>query len=87
VRRWPEQHFLLADGAARRYQLRSDFAVSGVSIDPDPVLARYDVSYVVWSPNTALAMFLTHDPKWRVVDHAGPAVVFGRRGVQGRGGI
>ena len=63
------------------------FAVSGVSTDPDPVLARYGISYVVWVPNTALAMFLTHDPKWRVVDHAGPAVVFGRRGVQGRGGI
>ena len=62
------------------------FAVSGVSIDPDPVLARYDVSYVVWSPNTPLATFLMHDPTWQIVDHAGPAIIFGRRGVTQSGG-
>ncbi len=63
------------------------FAVSGLSTDPDPVLARYDVSYVVWAPNAPLATYLMHDPKWEVVDHAGPAVIFGRRGDQGRGGL
>ena len=55
------------------------FAVSDVTTDPDPVLARYDVSYVVWSPATALSLFLAHDPRWRVVERSPVAVVFARR--------
>ncbi len=54
------------------------FAVSGLSVDPDPVLSRYHVSYVIWAPNTPLANFLSHDSRWRVVDRTGPAFVFAR---------
>jgi hypothetical protein len=55
------------------------FDVSDVSVNPDPILSRYDVQYVVWGPGTPLYTYLTHDQRWRVVDRAGPAVVFSRR--------
>ncbi len=57
------------------------FAASDVTTDPDPVLARYDVSYVVWSPDAALSVFLAHDQRWRVVERSPVAVVFARRRV------
>jgi hypothetical protein len=57
------------------------FAVTELSTDPDPILARYLVDYVVWAPRTALAEYLGRDQRWLVVDHAGPALVFARRSV------
>ena len=54
------------------------FAVTNVTTNPDPILSRYDVSYVVWKPGTPLALYLSRDPKWTVVDRSGPAVVFAR---------
>jgi hypothetical protein len=55
-------------------------AVIGVAGDPDTVLSRYHVAYVVWPPGTPLATFLAHDPTWHVVDRTGPAEVFARSG-------
>jgi hypothetical protein len=55
------------------------FAVSNVTTDPDSVLARYDVRYVVWAPHTPLALYLANDQRWLVVDRAGPALVFALR--------
>jgi hypothetical protein len=55
------------------------FDVTNVTADPDQVLAAFHVDYVVWSPHTALSVYLGRDPRWRVVDRTGPAVVFARR--------
>ena len=54
-------------------------AVSNLTAGPDPVLARYHVAYVVWAPHTPLALYLAHDPRWRVVDRTPVALVFARR--------
>jgi hypothetical protein len=57
------------------------FAVSEVKTNPDPILARTHVDYVVWPRATALAEYLSHDPQWVVVDRTGPALVFARTSV------
>ena len=59
--------------------LTTFFNVSGLETPPDPVLARYHVSYVVWAPNTALSLYLARDSQWRVVDRSSVALVFARR--------
>jgi hypothetical protein len=56
------------------------FDITNLSIDPDPVLRSYRVDYVVWAPGTALAEFLSHDPRWHVVDRTSVAWVFARTG-------
>jgi hypothetical protein len=55
------------------------FDITNLTINPDPVLRSYDVDYVVWAPDTALAEFLSHDPRWRVVDRTSIAWVFARK--------
>jgi hypothetical protein len=55
------------------------FDVSNLTVDPDPVLSHYQVSYVVWPRGTPLYAYLSHDPTWEVVDRTAPAVVFARR--------
>jgi hypothetical protein len=55
------------------------FAVSDVTTDPDPILSRYDVSYVVWAPDQPLSEYLAHDTKWVVVDRTAQSVTFARR--------
>ncbi|HEX3333600.1 MAG TPA: hypothetical protein VHS57_04620 [Acidimicrobiales bacterium] len=58
--------------------LTTFFNVTNLETPPDPVFERYDVSYVVWAPNTALSLYLSHDPRWRVVDRSSVALVFAR---------
>jgi len=55
------------------------FAITNTTINPDPVLSAYNVSYVVWAPKTSLSVFLSHDPRWQVVDRSSVALVFARR--------
>jgi hypothetical protein len=55
------------------------FAISNVTTDPDPILNRYHVDYVVWAPHTPLEVYLSHSPTWLVVDRTSQAVVFARR--------
>jgi hypothetical protein len=55
------------------------FAVTLMTTNPDPVLSAAHVSYVVWAPDTALSIYLAHDPRWHVVDRSGIALVFARR--------
>jgi hypothetical protein len=57
------------------------FAVSNVTADPDSILSRYHVNYVVWAPDTPLAEFLIHDSRWVVVDRTATALVFSRGSV------
>jgi hypothetical protein len=54
------------------------FDVMNLDTNPDPVLASYDVRYVVWAPSTALGVYLSHDTRWRVVDRSPVALVFAR---------
>jgi hypothetical protein len=55
------------------------FDVTDMTMDPDPLLSAYHVAYVVWAPNTALSLYLSHDPRWHVVDRSQVALVFARR--------
>ncbi len=55
------------------------FSASDLTVDPDPLLSLYHVSYVIWTPRTPLANFLLHDSQWRVIDRTAPALVFARR--------
>jgi hypothetical protein len=54
-------------------------AVTNLTTNPDPVLSASHVSYVVWAPDTPLALYLDHDPRWHVVDRTPVALVFARR--------
>jgi len=54
------------------------FAVGGVTQNPDPVLDRYDVNYVVWPRQSPLSQYLSHDPRWEIVDRTPAALVFAR---------
>jgi len=47
--------------------------------NPDRVLSQYGVSYVVWAPDTPLALYLAHDDRWHVVERSSVALVFARR--------
>jgi hypothetical protein len=55
------------------------FALTELSTDPDPILSRADVSYVVWDGATPLGQYLQHDSHWVVVDRTSVALVFARR--------
>jgi hypothetical protein len=61
--------------------LSSFFAVSNLTADPDRILSRYDVSYVIWEPAQPLSEFLAHDPAWVQVDHTSQSITFARRSV------
>ena len=54
-------------------------AVTNLTTNPDPVLSRSHVAYVVWAPHTPLALYLARDPRWHVVDRTAVALVFARR--------
>ena len=54
-------------------------AVANLTTNPDPVLSGSHVAYVVWAPHTPLALYLSHDPRWHVVDRTPVALVFARR--------
>ncbi len=55
------------------------FDITDMTTDPDPILARYHVSYVVWAPRTGLSEYLSHDARWHLVDRTSVALVFARR--------
>ena len=65
--------------SSRAHVLTEFFAVTDLTTNPDPILAAYHVSYVVWAPRTPLAEYLSHDPRWHVVDRTTVALVFARR--------
>jgi hypothetical protein len=74
-----------ADGRTDLFEgpvLTEFFDITNLTIDPDPVLRSYDVAYVVWAPRSALGEFLSHDPRWHVVDRTPVAWVFARTGAR-----
>jgi hypothetical protein len=50
--------------------------VSGVTVDPDPVFRHWDIRWVMWNKGSPLSVFLSHDPRWKVADRTGAALVF-----------
>ncbi|HZU73365.1 MAG TPA: hypothetical protein VE990_11410 [Acidimicrobiales bacterium] len=52
--------------------------LASVSQDPDILLNRWKVQYVLWTKGSALSVFLSHDHAWRQVFQAGSSVVFQR---------
>jgi hypothetical protein len=59
-------------------------AVDNLTVDPDTVLLRYGVRYVLWQPKTALSVYLSHDPSWRLVRRTQLSSLFERTGGMGR---
>ena len=59
--------------------LNQFFAITSMTTNPDPILSSYHVSYVVWAPRTGLTEYLSHEPRWRLVDRSDMALVFARR--------
>jgi hypothetical protein len=55
------------------------FAITNLTMNPDPSLSAYHVAYVVWAPHTPLAEYLGRDPRWHIVDRTDVAWVFARR--------
>lgn len=51
-------------------------ALDELTADPDTILHRYGVRYVLWEPGSALAVYLAHDPRWQVVRRTKLSVVY-----------
>lgn len=62
--------------------LRTYISVSTLSVNPDRVLNRWGIRWVMWDTGDALSTYLAQDPRWRVKLHAGEAVVFERVGLK-----
>jgi hypothetical protein len=60
--------------------LATYLAVSNLTVDPDTIFRDYRVRYVLWTPGTALATFLQHDPRWQEIYATPAAVIFEHRG-------
>ncbi|HTZ07843.1 MAG TPA: hypothetical protein VMB72_02155, partial [Acidimicrobiales bacterium] len=71
---------VFVDGRTELYTddgvLSTYLAVADLGEDPDPVLRRYHVAYVLWPTDGALARYLGRDPGWRLVWHSSSAEVF-----------
>ena len=50
--------------------------VSTLSVSPDSVFRRWDIRWVLWSRDSALSVFLSKDPRWKLVLTSGDAVVY-----------
>jgi hypothetical protein len=59
--------------------LNEYIAVSQLQKNPDKLLDKQGVTYVVWPKHSALSTYLEADPHWKVVYATGPALVFARR--------
>jgi hypothetical protein len=56
--------------------LQTYLNVSGLTVDPDTVFKHWDVRWVMWNAGSPLSIYLAHDPKWKLVDKTGAALVF-----------
>jgi hypothetical protein len=50
--------------------------VSSVVINPDPVFERWDIRWVMWNTGTALSVYLSADPRWKVAFRSGDDIVY-----------
>lgn len=53
--------------------------VSGLTVTPGKVLDRFDVRWVLWPAGQPLSVYLSHDPRWRLVRRFHLGLVFERR--------
>lgn len=63
--------FYLADGILAQY-----LQAMRLTIDPDIILSRWRIRYVLWPPATPLATFLDQDPSWKLIDETRAALLF-----------
>lgn len=56
--------------------LRTYVNVQNLTVYPDAVFQRWDVRWVMWDKGDSLAVYLSHDPAWRLAFSAGDAMVF-----------
>lgn len=52
--------------------------IADVQVNPDPLLSRWHVRWVLWQSGSPLAVYLAHDPAWRLAFHSGTSLVFER---------
>jgi hypothetical protein len=50
--------------------------VANAVVDPDPVFKRWDIRWVMWDTGSALNVYLSADPRWRVAFRSGDDVVY-----------
>ena len=50
--------------------------VAGLSVNPDPVLKRWDVRWVLWNTGTTLSVYLSQDRHWKVAYRSGDDIVY-----------
>jgi len=55
-------------------------ALLNMTTNPDPILDRYGVRYVLWQPETSLSVYLSHDPSWRLVRRSQLSLLFEHTG-------
>ena len=60
--------------------LQTYLHVSDLTVDPDTVFRHWDVRWVMWNRGSALSVFLSHDPHWKIADKTGAALVFEHKG-------
>ena len=56
--------------------LQTYLNVSDLNVDPDTVFRHWDVRWVMWNRGSALSVFLSHDPHWKIADKTAAALVF-----------
>lgn len=52
--------------------------IAALTVDPDKVLDRYDVRWVLWPADQPLSIYLAHDPQWRLARRFDLGLVFKR---------
>jgi hypothetical protein len=71
---------VFVDGRTELYTgtpvLTQYLSISNLTIDPDPTLRSYRVTYVLWPPASALSEYLEHDANWRIVRRSSLSIVF-----------
>ena len=56
--------------------LQTYLHVADLNVDPDTVFRHWDVRWVMWNRGSALSVFLSHDPHWKIADQTPTALVF-----------
>lgn len=53
--------------------------LSSLNIPPDPLLAHFHIQWVLWPKNQPLSLYLSIDPRWRLVKTFGSELIFERK--------
>jgi hypothetical protein len=73
---------VFVDGRTDMYfgtEILGDYVrIQSLTIDPDPILSRYDIQWVLWPKNQPLSLYLSRDSNWALVRTFGSQLVFER---------